>query len=86
MRSGVSQTSGRLTTCVAMRRFGIAYMSDGVAALPAAGLRAPHAHQLRDQHRVGLVVADVVVVGGARVVVERDQVALRIQAAAHLDT
>ena len=38
VRSGVSQTSGRLTTCVAMRRFGIAYISDGVRG--AAGARA----------------------------------------------
>ena len=38
VRSGVSHTSGRLTTCVAVRRFGMAYMSEGVAALPAAGV------------------------------------------------
>src|SRR5262249_16288324 len=37
VRSGVSHTSGRLTTCVDIRRFGIAYISPGVAALPGAG-------------------------------------------------
>src|SRR5580700_2816856 len=38
VRSGVSHTSGRLTTWVAIRRCGIAYISEGVAALPADGL------------------------------------------------
>ena len=32
VRSGVSQTSGSATTCDAMRRFGISYISDGVPA------------------------------------------------------
>src|SRR5215475_5644396 len=30
VRSGVSHTSGRLTTCVAVRRLGMTYISDGV--------------------------------------------------------
>ena len=68
-----------------MRRFGIAYISDGVAGAAGGRRRAPLAHQLRDQHGVGLVVADVVVVGGARVVVERDEIALRVETAAHLE-
>ena len=38
VRSGVSHTSGRLTTCVAVRLFGMSYMSEGVPALPAAGV------------------------------------------------
>jgi len=38
VRRGVSQTRGRLTTCVAVRLFGMAYMSEGVAALPLAGV------------------------------------------------
>ena len=38
VRSGVSQISGRLTTSPVIRRLGIAYISEGVAALPAAGL------------------------------------------------
>src|SRR4030095_7541178 len=37
VRSGVSQTVGRLTTCVVMRRFGIAYISLGTAELPRFG-------------------------------------------------
>src|ERR1700683_2929337 len=37
VRSGVSQTRGRLTTWLVIRRWGIAYISLGVAALPAAG-------------------------------------------------
>ena len=85
VRSGVSQTSGRLTTCV-----GHAPVRDRVHVRRrrrAAGRRrgAPRAHQLRDQHGVGLVVAEVVVVGGARVVVERDEIALRVETAAHLE-
>ena len=46
---------------------------------------APDAHELGNQHRVRLVVAEVVEVGRARVVVESDQVALCVQRAAHLD-
>ena len=38
VRSGVSHTRGRLTTCVAVRVLGMTYMSDGVAELPAAGV------------------------------------------------
>src|ERR1700688_4634726 len=38
VRRGVSHTSGRLTTWAAIRRLGIAYISEGVDALPAAGL------------------------------------------------
>ena len=41
------------------------------------------AGQLGDEHRVGLVVADVVVIGGAAVPLERRQVALRVERAAH---
>src|ERR1700693_6638399 len=37
VRRGVSQIKGRLTTSPTIRRFGIAYISEGVAALPAAG-------------------------------------------------
>ena len=53
----------------------------------AAGGRrlAPPAHELRDQHRVGLVVAQMVVVDGARVVLERRQLALRVEPAAQLE-
>ena len=51
----------------------------------AAGRRrAPRAHQLRDEHGIGLVVADVIVVGRARFVVERHEISLRIQPAPHL--
>ena len=85
VRSGVSKTSGRLTTWVAMRRFGMAYMSEGVAAPPAAGVGAPHSHELSDQHGIGLVVTEVMVVGGSRVVVQRDEVALGIQPSAQLE-
>ena len=45
---------------------------------------AARAHQLRDQHRVVLVVAEVIVIGGARVVMQRHEIALRVEAAAHL--
>ena len=38
VRTGVSQTSGRLTTWVVWRRCGTAYMSDGVEARPRAGV------------------------------------------------
>ena len=79
MRSGVSQTSGRPTTCVVVRRFGMAYMLDGVARAAARRLALALPGQLRDQHGVGLVVAEVVVVGGARVVVERHEIALRVE-------
>ena len=51
----------------------------------ARRLRLPLTHELRDQHRVGLVVADVVVVGGARVVVERGQLSVCIDGATHRD-
>ena len=37
VRSGVSQIAGKPTTSPVVVRFGIAYMSEGVAALPAAG-------------------------------------------------
>ena len=37
VRTGVSQTSGRLTTSLDMRRFGIAYISAGTSELPDAG-------------------------------------------------
>ena len=79
VRSGVSQTSGRPTTSPAMRRFGMAYMSDGSAALPAAGLCAPRSHELRDQHGVGLVVAEVVVVARRARCSRARPVALRVQ-------
>ena len=53
----------------------------------AAGRRrlAPPAHELRDQHGVGLVVAQMVVVDRARVVVERHELALRVEPAAQLE-
>ena len=38
VRSGVSHTSGRPTTCAVARRLGIEYISDGVAAPPRAGV------------------------------------------------
>src|SRR5207249_306805 len=38
VRSGVSQTSGSDTTCVVIRRLGMVYMSEGVDALPRAGV------------------------------------------------
>ena len=47
--------------------------------------RVPHAGELRDQHGVELVVAEMVVVGRARLEVERDEIALRVEPAAHLD-
>src|SRR5678815_5706475 len=37
VRTGVSNTVGKLTTCVVMRRFGIAYISLGTAELPRLG-------------------------------------------------
>ena len=51
----------------------------------AASRRTPHAHQLGDQHGLGFVVADVIVVHRLRVVVVGDQVALGIQATPHLE-
>ena len=45
----------------------------------------PPAHELRDQHGVRLVVAQVVVVDGARVVVESDELTLCVEAAAQLE-
>ena len=80
VRSGVSHTSGRLTTCAVIRRLGMAYISEGVAALPAAGVARLDPHELSDQHGIGLVIADVIVVGGPGVVVECHQVPLGIQA------
>ena len=41
VRSCVSKTRGMLTTWVAMRRLGMAYMSEGVAAPPLAGVERP---------------------------------------------
>ena len=38
VRSGVSHTVGRPTTSPAILRLGMAYMSEGVEALPPAGL------------------------------------------------
>ena len=38
VRTGVSQTSGRLTTSRVMRRCGMAYISPGISELPEAGL------------------------------------------------
>src|SRR5271156_5827087 len=38
VRTGVSQTSGRLTTFLVLRRLGIAYISAGTSELPDAGL------------------------------------------------
>ena len=38
VRTGVSHTTGSPTTCPAMRRFGITYMSDGVDTPPRAGV------------------------------------------------
>jgi hypothetical protein len=61
VRIGVSQMSGRPTTSSSVRRFGIAYMSLGNASCRWPALPAV-AHQLRDEHRVGLVVSEVVVV------------------------
>ena len=85
VRSGVSQTSGSGTT---LRR--LAPVRDGVHVrrrrrAAARRLRPAHAGELRDQHRVVLVVAEMIVIGGARVVVERDEVALRVERAAHLE-
>ena len=37
VRSGDSQTSGKLTTWATLRRFGMAYSSEGAAAPPRAG-------------------------------------------------
>ena len=37
MRSGVSQIVGSPTTSPTILRFGMAYMSEGIAALPAPG-------------------------------------------------
>ena len=58
---------------------------NGVCGAAAGRRCAPLSHQLSDQHGVGLVVSEVIVVGGPRVVVERDDVALRVQRAAHLE-
>ena len=38
VRSGVSHTSGRPTTCEVVRRLGIVYISFGTAALPRDGV------------------------------------------------
>ena len=67
-RSGVSKTRGRPTTWVAMSRCGMTYISDGVAAPPAAGLDTPCSGELSDQHGIGLVVTEVMVVGGSSTV------------------
>ena len=85
VRSGVSQIIGRPTTCVVMRRFAIAYMTEGVAAFPRAGCSVRRAHQLSDQHGVGPVVAEVVVIDSAGVVVERDDLAFGVEPAAQLE-
>ena len=85
MRSGVSHTSGMLTTCPAVRLFGIAYMSDGALALPAAGVARRRTHQLSDQNGIGLVVAEVIEVSGASAVVERDEISAGIQTSAYLE-
>ena len=68
---------------------GDARVGDGVHVrrpdgLPGSGRRAPAAHQLRDENGVRLVVTEMAVVGGAGGVVERDEMALRVEAAAHL--
>ena len=49
------------------------------------GLGAPDPHELRDQHGIGLVIADVIVVGGPGIVIERHEVPRGIQSSAHLD-
>ena len=85
MRIGVSHASGIGTTLPAMRRLGMAYLSDGIRRAAARRLRLPLPDELRDQHGVVLVVADVVEVGGARVVVERDELSVRVERAAHRD-
>ena len=55
------------------------------AAAAASRRRFALARQLRDEDRVGLVVTDVIVIDGPRLVVERDDVALRVEAAADLE-
>ena len=85
MRTGVSHASGIGTTLPAMRRFGMRVLVRRERRAAARRLRLALPDQLRDQHRVVLVVADVVVVGGAGVVVERDELPLRVEPAAHGD-
>ena len=48
-------------------------------------LRGPLAHELSDEHRLGLVVPEVVAVERPRVVLDRDELALRVEPAAHLE-
>lgn len=43
------------------------------------GFIPPHARELRNEHGVVFVVAEVTVIGGARVVVEGDEITLGIQ-------
>ncbi len=77
VRSGVSQISGRLTTSADIRRLGMAYISEGVAALPLAGLARRDPHELGDQYGIGLVIADVIVVCGAGMVIVGHQTSPR---------
>ena len=57
----------------------------GVRGAAACRLRFPLPGELRDEHGIVLVVAHVVEVGRARVVVERHQLALRVECATHGD-
>ena len=68
-----------------LRRFGMAYISEGVAAPPGVGCGTPRPHELCNQDGIGLVVTNVVVVGGPGVVLQRDEVAVFIEASAHLE-
>ena len=85
MRIGVSHASGIGTTLPAMRRFGNPVLVRRERRAAAGRLRFTLSDQLRDQHCVELVVADVIEVGGAGVVVERDQLSACIERAAHGD-
>ena len=69
VRSGVSQTAGRPTTSPAILRLGIDVHVRRHRGTPAGRSFPPRSHQLRDQHGIRLVVADVVVVAGTGVVV-----------------
>ena len=85
VRSGVSHTRGRLTTWR-----GHAPVGDGVhfrrrGRAARGGPGTPRPHELSDQYGIGLVVAEVIVVGGLGVVVERHEVSLGIQPAAQLE-
>ncbi len=85
VRSGVSQIIGRPTTRVVSAPIRNRVHHRGRLGRAPGGLRRSLAHELRNQHGVRFVVPEVVVVQRADVVLERDHLALGIEAAAQLE-